>query len=72
MTPLDEDAFDMLKKITNQKKNLPLNKIIKGNCIESMRSLPDNSINVIFADPPYNLQLKNDFCLLYTSPSPRD
>jgi modification methylase len=25
-----------------------------------MRSLPDNSINVIFADPPYNLQLKND------------
>lgn len=60
MTPLDEDAFDMLKKITNQKKNLPLNKIIKGNCIESMRSLPDNSINVIFADPPYNLQLKND------------
>ena len=60
MTPLDEDAFDMLKKITNQKKNLPLNKIIKGNCIDSMRSLPDNSINVIFADPPYNLQLKND------------
>ena len=60
MTPLDEDAFDMLKKITNQKKNLPLNKIIKGNCIESMRSLPDNSIDVIFADPPYNLQLKND------------
>ena len=60
MTPLDEDAFDMLKKIINQKKNLPLNKIIKGNCIESMRSLPDNSINVIFADPPYNLQLKND------------
>tara|TARA_B110000008_G_scaffold148064_1_gene149565 strand:- start:906 stop:2054 length:1149 start_codon:yes stop_codon:yes gene_type:complete len=60
VTPLDEDAFDMLKKITNQKKNLPLNKIIKGNCIESMRSLPDNSINVIFADPPYNLQLKND------------
>ena len=60
MTPLDEDTFDMLKKITNQKKNLPLNKIIKGNCIESMRSLPDNSINVIFADPPYNLQLKND------------
>ncbi len=59
MTPLDEDAFNMSEAITNQKKDLPLNKIIKGNCIDSMISLPDNSIDVIFADPPYNLQLKN-------------
>ncbi|MDC0474530.1 DNA methyltransferase [Hyphomicrobiales bacterium] len=50
----------MSKEILNQKHNLPLNKIIKGNCIESMRSLPNDSIDVIFADPPYNLQLKND------------
>ena len=47
-------------EILNQKHNLPLNKIIKGDCIESMRSLPNDSIDVIFADPPYNLQLKND------------
>jgi modification methylase len=59
VTPLDEDAFNMSEAITNQKKDLPLNKIIKGNCIDSMISLPDNSIDVIFADPPYNLQLKN-------------
>ena len=59
MTPLDEDAFNMSEAITNQKKDLPLNKIINGNCIDSMISLPDNSIDVIFADPPYNLQLKN-------------
>ena len=59
MAPLDEDAFNMSEAITNQKKDLPLNKIIKGNCIDSMISLPDNSIDVIFADPPYNLQLKN-------------
>lgn len=60
MTPQDEDVINMSKETLNENYNLPLNKIIKGNCIESMRSLPDNSIDVIFADPPYNLQLKND------------
>ena len=60
MTPQDEDVVNMSKETLNENYNLPLNKIIKGNCIESMRSLPDNSIDVIFADPPYNLQLKND------------
>ena len=28
-------------------------------CIQGMRKLKDNSIDLIFADPPYNLQLKN-------------
>tara|TARA_E500000081_G_scaffold149852_1_gene177436 strand:- start:148 stop:1296 length:1149 start_codon:yes stop_codon:yes gene_type:complete len=56
----DEDAINMSKETLNENYNLPLNKIIKGDCIKSMRSLPDNSIDVIFADPPYNLQLKND------------
>ena len=37
---------------------LPLNTILAGDCIEMMRSLPDASIDLIFADPPYNLQLK--------------
>jgi DNA modification methylase len=40
--------------------SLPLNQIIKGDCIEVMNSLPENSIDLIFADPPYNLQLQND------------
>tara|TARA_A200000159_G_C7288905_1_gene324822 strand:- start:40 stop:1188 length:1149 start_codon:yes stop_codon:yes gene_type:complete len=56
----DEDAINMSKETLDENYNLPLNKIIKGDSIESMRSLPDNSIDVIFADPPYNLQLKND------------
>ncbi len=37
---------------------LPLNTILDGDCIERMASLPSNSIDMIFADPPYNLQLK--------------
>lgn len=37
---------------------LPLNKILDGDCIEVMNSLPAESVDLIFADPPYNLQLK--------------
>ena len=32
-----------------------INKIIHGNCIEVMQDIPSNSINVTFADPPFNL-----------------
>lgn len=39
---------------------LPLNSILAGDCIEIMRSLPEASVDLIFADPPYNLQLKGD------------
>ncbi len=39
---------------------LPLNSILDGDCIEQMRALPDDCIDLIFADPPYNLQLKGE------------
>ncbi len=39
---------------------LPLNEIIDGDCIEVMNSLPEGSVDLIFADPPYNLQLRGD------------
>ena len=39
---------------------LPLNTILDGDCIDVMNSLPENSVDLIFADPPYNLQLKGD------------
>ncbi len=32
-------------------------KIIAGDCIEAMRALPDGCADLVFADPPYNLQL---------------
>ena len=37
---------------------LPINTILSGDCIEVMQSLPESSVDLIFADPPYNLQLK--------------
>jgi DNA modification methylase len=39
--------------------DLPLNQILQGDCVETMDSLPEASIDLIFADPPYNLQLHN-------------
>jgi modification methylase len=40
--------------------SLPINQIIQGNCIEVLSSFPEKSVDVIFADPPYNLQLHHD------------
>ena len=33
------------------------NKIINGNCLEEIKKIPDKSFDLIFADPPYNMQL---------------
>jgi modification methylase len=40
--------------------DLPLGCILPGDCIAAMRSLPSASIDLVFADPPYNLQLGGD------------
>ena len=45
---------------TSSAKAEAAEQIIEGDCIEVLRSLPDKSIDLVFADPPYNLQLKND------------
>ena len=34
-----------------------LNKILAGDCIDVMRGIPDASVDAVFADSPYNLQL---------------
>ncbi|PPR77310.1 MAG: Modification methylase DpnIIB [Alphaproteobacteria bacterium MarineAlpha2_Bin1] len=36
-----------------------LNRIIPGNSLDILRDIPDESIDLIFADPPYNLQISN-------------
>ncbi len=40
--------------------NLPLNQLIQGNCVAVLDTIPEKSVDLIFADPPYNLQLQND------------
>lgn len=39
---------------------LPLDQILVGDCIEQINKLPENSVDLVFADPPYNLQLQGE------------
>lgn len=39
---------------------LPRDTVLEGDCIERLRELPDGSVDLVFADPPYNLQLQAD------------
>ncbi len=49
-----------LRVISNPKTELPMGQIIQGNCVEGMNALPAESVDLVFADPPYNLQLGGD------------
>ena len=42
------------------KLNIPLDQILNGECIQVMKTIPSASIDCIFADPPYNLQLQGE------------
>jgi modification methylase len=50
-------SFRPAKKLN---RDLPLDTILQGDCIAEMARLPDKSVDMIFADPPYNLQLGGD------------
>ncbi len=40
--------------------DLPLNQVLQGDCIDILKALPPASVDLVFADPPYNLQLKQE------------
>ncbi len=37
--------------------SVPLDEIVVGDCLSALKRLPDESVDLVFADPPYNLQL---------------
>jgi len=39
---------------------LPLDQILAGDCREVLARLPEKSVDLVFADPPYNLQLRQE------------
>src|SRR5688572_1581800 len=43
-----------------ERAGLPLGQILQGDCVEILNQLPEKSVDLIFADPPYNLQLQQD------------
>ena len=40
--------------------SFPAETILHGDCLSELRRLPDRSVDLVFADPPYNLQLGGD------------
>jgi modification methylase len=39
---------------------LKLDQILEGDCVERMKALPAGCADLIFADPPYNMQLRGE------------
>ena len=40
--------------------SLKLDQVIEGDCVERMNALPEGCADLIFADPPYNMQLRGE------------
>ena len=55
-----------LKMNNSSLKNI----IINGDSIKELKKIPDESFDLIFADPPYNLQLRNKLVRPDTSKAP--
>ena len=50
----------MRSKPRQKTRALKANRIMSGDCLTALSKLPNNSIDLVFADPPYNLQLDGD------------
>ncbi len=46
--------------MSSPKNKTPTDSILIGDCVKIMKSLPKSSVDCIFADPPYNLQLNGE------------
>ena len=51
---------DYMKNFKEYSRILPGNEILLGDSLELLASLPDRSVEMVFADPPYNLQLSGE------------
>ena len=40
---------------------MEVDKVYSGDCIDIMRTLPDKSIDLVFADPPFNIGINLTF-----------
>jgi modification methylase len=60
ITPIAERRVRKRPAAARAAAELPLDSILHGDCIVEMAKLPDKSADMIFADPPYNLQLGGD------------
>ena len=57
MTAMGRVGTAVRREIERGPLDLPVGCIIENDCIAAMAALPDCSVDMVFADPPYNLQL---------------
>jgi modification methylase len=50
----------MRSRLKSVPVTLPLDQVLQGDCLKQLKALPDASVDLVFADPPYNLQLAGD------------
>jgi len=55
---VDSAALSDTERGTTAQPTLPLDRILVGDCVEILGQLPPQSVDLVFADPPYNLQLR--------------
>ena len=49
-----------MSSVSRRPAGLPTNRVIVGDCLEQLAKLPSASVDLVFADPPYNLQLERE------------
>ena len=59
---INREWIDIFGEIGKTYPELPLGDIIQGDCRELMPGMPDESIDFILTDPPYNLHFKRTMC----------
>ncbi len=52
-TSSKEEQHQVDSELEDENKELPLNTIILGDCLEKLKTIPDNSIDLLVTDPPY-------------------
>jgi modification methylase len=57
MTAMGRVGTAVRRKTEREPLDLPVGCIIENDCVAAMAALPDCSVDMVFADPPYNLQL---------------
>ena len=53
---LEQRALFQLPKVVPPSRS----QLVNGDCLQVLKSMPDNSVDFCFADPPYNLEKKYD------------
>ena len=48
------------RSISETASKLDIDRILVGDCLTELAKLPSGSVDLVFADPPYNLQLDGD------------